>query len=54
MLGFQTDWNMECYLFVWTQIRVFIGLGFIVEQRSDLGFDYMLFALMRENNPRTS
>ena len=54
MLGFQTDWNIECYLFVWTQIGVFLGLGFIAKQRSGLGFDYMLFALMRGNNLRTS
>ena len=29
-------------------------LGFIAKQRFGLGFDYMLFALMRGNNPRTS
>ena len=28
------------------------GLGFIAKQRSGMGFDYMLFALMRGNNPR--
>ena len=54
MLGFQIDWNIECYLFVWTPIGVFLGLGFIAKQRSGLGFDYILVALMRGNNPRTS
>ena len=32
---------------------VVLGLGFIAKQRSDFGFDYMSFALMRGNNPRT-
>ena len=54
MPGFQTDWNFECLVFDWTQIGVFLGLGFIVKQRSDFGFDYMSFALMRGNNLRTS
>ena len=54
MLGFQTDWNSECLVFVLTQIGVFLGLGFIAKQRSGFGFDYMSFALMRGNNPRTS
>ena len=47
MLGFQTDWDIECLVFDWTQIGVVLGLGFIAKQRSDFGFDYMLFALMR-------
>ena len=54
MLGFQTDWNIEWSLFVWTQIGVFLGLGFIDKQRSGLGLDYMSFALIRGNNPRIS
>ena len=53
MLGFQTDWDIECLVFDWTQIGVVLGLGFIAEQRSGFGFDYMSFALMRGNNPRT-
>ena len=53
MLGFQTDWDFECLVFDWTQIGVVLGLGFIAKQRSDFGFDYMSFALMRGNNPRT-
>ena len=48
MLGFQTDWNIECLVFSWTQIGVFLGLGFIAKQRSDFGLDYM-----RGNKPRT-
>ena len=53
MLRFQTDWDFECLVFDWTQIEVDLGLGFIDKQRSDFGFDYMSFALMRGNNPRT-
>ena len=53
MLGFQTDWDFECLVFDRTQIRVVLGLGFIAKQRSGFGFDYMSFALMRGNNPRT-
>ena len=53
MLGFQTDWDIECLVFDWTQIEVVLGLGFIAKQISGFGFDYMSFALMRENNPRT-
>ena len=53
MLGFQNDWNIECSVYVWTQIGVFLGLGFIAKQRSDFGPDYMSLALMRGNNPRT-
>ena len=53
MLGFQTEWDFECLVFCLTQIGVVLGLGFIAKQRSDLGFDYMLFSLMRGNNPRT-
>ena len=34
--------------------RSVFRLGFIAKQRSGLGFDYMLFALMRGNNPSTS
>ena len=30
-----------------------LELGFIAKQRSGLGFDYMLFAQMRGNDPRT-
>ena len=53
MLGFQTDLNIEWSVYVWTQIGVFLGLGFIAKQRSGFGLDYMSLALMRENNPRT-
>ena len=53
MLGFQTDWNNECSVYAWTQIGVFLGLGFIAKQRSGFGLDYMSFALMRGNIPRT-
>ena len=53
MLGFQTDWNFECLVFGLTQIGVVLGLGFIDNQRSGFGFDYMSFALMRGKNPRT-
>ena len=53
MLGFQTDWDFECLVLGLTQLGVVLGLGFIVKQRSDFGFDYMSFALMRGNNPRT-
>ena len=53
MLGFQTKWDFESLVFGLTQIGVVLGLGFIAKQRSDFGFDYMSFALMRGNNPRT-
>ena len=53
MLAFQTDWDIECLVFVWTQIGVVLGLGFIAKQRSGFGFDYNSFSLMRGNNPRT-
>ena len=53
MLGFQTEWDIECLVFYWTKIGVVLGLGFIVKQRSGFGFNYMSFALMRGNNPRT-
>ena len=53
MLGFQTEWDFECLVFGLTQIGVVLGLGFIAKQISGFGFDYMLFALMRGNNPRT-
>ena len=53
MLGFQTEWDFECLILGLTQIGVVLGLGFIAKQRSDLGFDYMLFAIMRGNNQRT-
>ena len=53
MLGFQTEWDFECLVFGLTQIGVVLGLGFIAKQRSGFGFDYMSFALMRGNNPRT-
>ena len=53
MLGFQIEWDFDCLVFGLTQIGVVLGLGFIAKQRSGLGFDYMLFALMRGNNPRT-
>ena len=54
MLGFQTDWNIESSVFDWTQIEVFLGFSFIAKQRSGFGLDYMSFALLRGNNPRTS
>ena len=54
MLGFQTDWNTECLVFNWTQMGVFLGLGFIAKQRSGFGLDYMSFALMQGNNLRTT
>ena len=53
MLGFQTDWNIECSVFDWTQIGMILGLGFITKKRSGFGPNYMSFALMRGNNPRT-
>ena len=49
MLGFQTEWELECLLFGLTQIGVVLGLG-IAKQRSGFGFDYMSFAQMRGNN----
>ena len=54
MLGFQTEWDFECLVFGLTQIGVVLRVGFIAKQRSGLGLDYMLFALMRGNNLRTS
>ena len=54
MLGFETDWNIEFSVYVWTRIGVFLLLGFIAKQRSGFGLDYMSFALMRGNNTRTS
>ena len=53
MLGFQTEWDFECLVLGLTQIGVVLGLGFIAKQRSGFGFDYMPFALMRGNDPRT-
>ena len=53
MLVFQTEWDFECLVFGSTQIGVVLGLGYIAKQRSGFGFDYMSFALMRGNNPRT-
>ena len=53
MLGFQTELDFGCLVLGLTQIGVVLGLGFIAKQRSGLGFDYMLFALMRGNNPMT-
>ena len=53
MLGFLTDWDIECLVFYWTQIGVVLRLGFIAKQRFGFGFDYMSFSLMRGNNPRT-
>ena len=53
MQGFQTEWDFECLVLGLTQIGVVLGLGFIAKQRSGFGFDYMSFALMRGNNPRT-
>ena len=50
---FQTEWDFECLVFGFTQIGVVVGLGFIAKQRSGFGFDYMSFALMRGNDPRT-
>ena len=46
MLGFQTDWNIECSVYVWTQIGVFYGLVSKAKQRSSFGHDYMSFALI--------
>ena len=53
MLGFQTGRGFECMLPVLTQIGVVLGLVFIVKHRSDYGFDYMLFVIMRGYDPRT-
>ena len=53
MLGFQTEWDFECLVLGLTQIGVVQGLSFIAKQRSGFGFDYMSFALMQGNNPRT-
>ena len=53
MLGFQIEWDFECLVFGLTQIGVVLGLSFIAKKRSGLGFDYMLFALIRGNNPMT-
>ena len=53
MLGFQTEWDLECLVFGLTQIGVVLGLGFMAKQLSGFGFDYMSFALMKGNNPRT-
>ena len=53
MLGFQTEWDFECFVFDLAQIGVVLGLGFIAKQRFGFGFDYKSFALMRGNNPRT-
>ena len=53
MLGFQTEWDFEFLVLGLTQLGVVLGLGFIAKQRSGFGFDYMSFALMRGNNPRT-
>ena len=53
MLGFQTDWDFECLVFGLTQIGVVLGLGFRAKERSGFGFDYMSFALMLGNSPRT-
>ena len=46
MLDFYTEWDFECIILVLSQIGVVLGLGFVAKQRSGLGFDYMLFALM--------
>ena len=53
MLGFQTEWGFECLVLGLTQIGVVLGLGFIAKQRSGFVFDYISFALMQGNNPRT-
>ena len=53
MLGFQTKWDFECLVLGLTQTGVVLGLGFIAKHRFGFGFDYMSFALMRGNNPRT-
>ena len=53
MLGFLTEWDFECLVFGLTQIGVVLELGFIAKQTPGFGFDYMSFALMRGNNPRT-
>ena len=34
--------------------RSVLGLDFIAKQRSGFGLEYMSFALMQGNNPRTS
>ena len=51
MLGFQTEWDLECLVFGLTQIGVVLGLGFIAKQRSGFGFDCMSFSIMPGNNP---
>ena len=53
MLWFQIEWDFECLVLGLTRIGVVLGLSFIAKQRSGFGFDYMSFALMRGNNPRT-
>ena len=45
--------GFEFIIPVLTRIGVVLGLGFIVKQRSDFGFDYMSLAIMRGNDPRT-
>ena len=32
MLGFLTYWNIECSVFVWAQIGLFLRLGFIANK----------------------
>ena len=53
MVGFQTEWDFDCLVLGLTQLGVVLGLDFVAKQRSDFAFDYMSFALMRGNNPRT-
>ena len=48
-----SNWDLECLVFGLTQIGVVLGLGFIAKQRASFGFDYVSFAPMRGNNPRT-
>ena len=50
---FSNCWNINCSVYVLTQIGVFLGLVFKAKQRSIFDHDYMSFALMRGNNPRT-
>ena len=44
---------MVLVVFDWTEIGVVLGLGFIAKQRSDFGFNYMSFSLIRGNDLRT-
>ena len=50
---FSNCWNINCSVYVLTQIGVFLGLVFKAKQRSGFGHDYKSFVVMRGNNPRT-